>query len=226
MANTSCLTKTISCWICILARKIYRLSASTGSERRRYCNWLSKEEDVPEEQWCYEIKGNEIKLKADYLSLSGYRLPTEAEMEYVTRAGAATARYYGETEDLLPMYAWYSKNAQEKIWPVGGKKPNDLGLFDAQGNVFTWCQERYLSYPEENNGEVIADKEDISPINGENSRVLRGGSFLYPASNVRSAYRNSIAPTFRNYSFGFRLARTLLLNSFTALPLPPKAVGN
>ncbi len=29
----------------------------------KYCNWLSKEEGIREEQWCYEITGNEIKLK-------------------------------------------------------------------------------------------------------------------------------------------------------------------
>ncbi len=112
-----------------------------------YCNWLSKEEGIAEDQWCYEIKGQVTKLKENYLSLTGYRLPTEAEMEYATRAGALTSRYYGETEELLPKYAWYQKNSQERTWPVGSLKPNDLGLFDVQGNVFTWCQESYKAYP-------------------------------------------------------------------------------
>ena len=56
----------------------------------------------------------------------------EAEIEYATRAKAVTARYYGETEELLPKYAWYAKNSQEMTWPVGSLKPNDFGLFDSQ----------------------------------------------------------------------------------------------
>ena len=95
-----------------------------------YCNWLSKEEAIPQDRWCYEIENEKVtKLKESYLSLTGYRLPTEAEMEYATRAGEITTRYYGETEVLLSKYAWYSRNAQEKNWPVGSKKPNDLGFY-------------------------------------------------------------------------------------------------
>src|SRR5207244_4368860 len=80
----------------------------------RYCNWLSREEGVDEDQWCYEVKGQVVTLKKEYLSLTGYRLPTEAEVEYATRAGAATSRYFGEADDLLPQYAWYQKNSREK----------------------------------------------------------------------------------------------------------------
>ncbi|MGH7171458.1 MAG: formylglycine-generating enzyme family protein [Gemmataceae bacterium] len=87
-------------------------------------------------------------LRKNYLSLTGYRLSTEAEMEYATRAGAITSRYYGEMEELLPKYAWYNKTSQEKTWPVGTLKPNDFGLFDVQGDVYTWCQERYKNDPQ------------------------------------------------------------------------------
>jgi formylglycine-generating enzyme required for sulfatase activity len=84
-----------------------------------------------------------MRLARNYLQRRGYRLPTEAEMEYATRAGAATSRYFGETEDLLKKYAWYQENSSHRTWPVGSKKPNDLGLFDTYDNVFCWCQERY-----------------------------------------------------------------------------------
>ena len=176
-----------------------------------YCNWLSKEEGIDKDQWCYEIKDGQVtKLKANYLSLTGYRLPTEAEMEYATRAGAVTARYYGETEDLLPKYAWYTKNSQEKTWPVGSLKPNDLGLFDVQGNVFTWCQESYEAYPAPKDDEAYDDKEDVLSIDTPKSRVLRGGSFLNQASNVRPAYRALNVPTSQSVRYGFRPARTLI----------------
>jgi formylglycine-generating enzyme required for sulfatase activity len=177
----------------------------------RYCNWLSKVEGLPKEQWCYETnpQGQVTALKAKYLSLQGYRLPTEAEWEYACRAGAVTSRYYGETEELLPRYGWYLKNAGERTSPVGGKKPNDLGLFDLHGNVYTWCQESYQGYyPASKNGGGIEDKEGELSIKSTVVRVLRGGSFGLHASLVRSANRNGYVPALRNSNFGFRPART------------------
>jgi formylglycine-generating enzyme required for sulfatase activity len=180
----------------------------------QYCNWLSEKEEIPKDQWCYEIKGDkekpEVKLKANYLRLRGYRLPTEAEMEYAIRARAVTARYYGETEELLPKYAWYVKNSQEITWPVGTLKPNDLGFFDMQGNVFTWCQERYKPYPPA--GGTSDDVEDDLEVDRTLYRVMRGGSFASRSTLARSADRNYEYPTYaRSQAIGFRVARTLLI---------------
>jgi serine/threonine protein kinase/formylglycine-generating enzyme required for sulfatase activity len=188
-----------------------------------YCNWLSREEGIPEDQWCYEIKGQETKFKEKFLSLTGYRLPTEAEMEFATRAGASTSRFYGETEELLPRYAWYSKHEQEKPWPVGSLKPNDLGLFDVQGYMFTWCQESFTPYPTVTGDEPVEDRDDGVVVTDSVYRVLRGGSVIDQASIVRSAYRGAYVPTIRNLNIGFRLARTFRLGSITALP--PTAEG-
>jgi len=175
----------------------------------KYCNWLSKGEGIPEDQWCYEIKDDEIELRSNYLSLTGYRLPTETEMEYATRAMAETSRYYGEAEELLPKYAWYNKNAQGKTWPVGSLKPNDLGLFDVQGNVFTWCQESSRPYPWVEGEGSAEDREDGLVVSSAVGRVLRGGSFDAQASYVRSASRISNVPTFGPHDFGLRPARTI-----------------
>ena len=174
----------------------------------RYCNWLSKEEGIPEDQWCYEIKGETTNLKANYLNLTGYRLPTEAEWEYACRAGAVTQRYYGETEELLPNYAWYTKNSKDQTWPVGRLKPNDLGLFDVEGNAFTWCQESYQVYPTGQGEEADADQEDGLVVSSTVNRVLRGDAFDAVASSVRSANRSYLPPAGRGYNMGFRPART------------------
>ena len=174
----------------------------------KYCNLLSKEEGLEE---CYEIKGPEnVVLKAKYLNLSGYRLPTEAEMEYATRSGAATSRYYGETDELLGQYAWYTKSSGDSLQRVGLKKPNDFGLFDVQGNCFTWCQEPYDAYPEAGGDKAVEDKEGKLVVISTNSRVLRGGSFAGLPSLVRSANRNDFVPAYRNYSVGFRPSRTFI----------------
>jgi formylglycine-generating enzyme required for sulfatase activity len=212
-----------------------------------YCNWLNKQEGLPESEWCYQplvdpkampvLAGSSVgllagslaplaatcgvfpartdpeykagmKLARNYLQRTGYRLPMEAEMEYATRAGALTARYYGETRELLLKYAWYIDNSQERTWPVGSKKPNDFGLFDVYGNAYTWCQESYGPYQQDQ--VVTDDKEDDLVVGSTILRGLRGGSFNHQATLLRSAYRNGNQPSLRNLSMGFRPARTLM----------------
>ncbi len=178
-----------------------------------YCNWLSQQEGLSETEWCYQPNprgkyDQGMKLRPGHLSLKGYRLPTEAELEYSTRAGAVTSRYYGETEELLPHYAWYIKNSNDRTHPVGSKKPNDLGLFDLLGNVYSWCQESYRPYPSQG-GKVHEDIEDTLSINHQGSRVLRGGSFSFQSRNLRCGNRGGFAPTNRFSYVGLRPARTI-----------------
>jgi formylglycine-generating enzyme required for sulfatase activity len=183
----------------------------------QYCRWLSEMELVPEKQMCYpsiaEIERSKdgvtpLKLPPDYLKRTGYRLPTEAEWEYACRAGAVTSRCYGSDERLLDRYAWYFTNAAERNWPVGGKLPNDFGLFDMHGNVWTWCQDIAFVYPSNIGGRAVEDKEDIRDISDRFSRALRGASFGYLASLVRCANRFYDRPSVRNVPVGVRPART------------------
>jgi formylglycine-generating enzyme required for sulfatase activity len=148
-----------------------------------------------------------MKLAADYLKRRGYRLPTEAEIEYATRAGASTSRFFGETDDLLNKYAWYLQNSQQRTWPVGTLKPNDFGLFDVQGNVATWCQERFMLYSKETT--TLEDCEDVRVVSIQPARPSRGGSWVEVESKLRSAMRSSQDPTTRVLVQGFRLARTV-----------------
>jgi formylglycine-generating enzyme required for sulfatase activity len=168
----------------------------------QYCNWLSKKEGIPAEEWCYVERPEQgIRPRPDYLRRTGYRLASEAEWEYACRAGAVSSRYYGSSISLLSRYAHFLANSQDRTWPVGQERPNDLGLFDMHGNVWTWCQECPFLYPP---GRV----EDNEIIRDMNSRVLRGASFNIQAPSVRSANRSSLAPAFRNFSIGVRVART------------------
>jgi formylglycine-generating enzyme required for sulfatase activity len=174
-----------------------------------YCNWLSEQEGIPPDQWCYVVdKGRVTKMKENYLHLTGYRLPTEAELEYATRAGAVTSRHYGESDELLTYYAWYLMNSEQTTWPVGTKQPNDLGIFDVHGNVWCWCQDEYAWYPTSNPDVAIEDKEAELDIDSKKERMLRGGA-LNAAQYIRSAFRTNYLPTTRNDNFGFRVARTM-----------------
>jgi formylglycine-generating enzyme required for sulfatase activity len=175
-----------------------------------YCNLLSKEEGFPEDQWCYKITPDTIEMRANYLSLAGYRLPTEAEMEYATRAGAVTSRYYGETEELLRHYGWYRDNSNDVPQPVGRKKPNDLGLFDALGNSATWCQDVFAEYPTTRGDEWVDDREGELAVTNTSNRIVRGGTHNQSPSNLRSSVRLFLAPLNKNNAYGLRVARTIV----------------
>src|SRR5262249_58964905 len=116
---------------------------------------------------------------------------------YTCRAGTVTSRYYGETEELLGRYAWFLENAKEVSWPVGSKKPNDLGLFDMHGNGLCWCQETYGEYPEAKAEQIIDDIECGVRILPTVGRAMRGGSFGGPAGCVRVSPRPTALPAAR-----------------------------
>lgn len=183
----------------------------TWFEAAQYCNWLSKQEGIPEEEWCYpsldQIKEG-MQLPKDYLHRTGYRLPTEVEWEYASRAGATTSRFFGSSEELLREYAWYTSNTfNERPWPVGQLKPNDFGLFDVYGNVWEWVGNWYKR---ELTDGVREDTEDaVLIVSKDYERPRRGGSYTYSADFLRSAYRNHYIPDERRDSVGFRIARTI-----------------
>jgi serine/threonine protein kinase/formylglycine-generating enzyme required for sulfatase activity len=188
----------------------------TWYEAAAYCNWLSEREGIPKGQWCYEPNENGeyaegMKMAADYLRRTGYRLPTGAEWEYACRAGADTGFSFGEPEDLVGKYAWFAGNSLPSAsQPVGRLRPNDLGLFDMHGNAWERCQDRVRGLPGEadEDGRVFEDEDEVLVVKDSDPRVLRGGSFCDRAGLLRSACCRDNVPTNRSYAVGFRLART------------------
>ncbi len=130
-----------------------------------------------------------------------FRLPSEAEWEYVCRAGTATRFYWGDDLNYTNIgnYAWYQANSGNQTHDSGGKAPNNFGLYDMSGNVAEWCQDWYH------------DSYAGAPADGsawetptESSHVVRAGGW-YGYGYCRSAARNNGSTT--SDDIGFRLAR-------------------
>ncbi len=152
---------------------------------------------------------------ADWLSAKTgeeYRLPTEAEWEYTCRASTTTPFHFGAS--ISTELANYAGNTiygngkksiyREKTVQVGQFPSNAWGLHDMHGNVWEWTASVY-------DGQYGGAERQASEAGSNVSRVLRGGSWNGETQAVRSASRSRGTPDYRNYDFGFRLARTFSL---------------
>ena len=132
---------------------------------------------------------------------NGYRLPTEAEWEWLARGGE---NYEYAGSDNADDVAWYhSKTYNTGTREVKTKAPNGYGLYDMSGNVWEWCWDWYGSIRDS----TPADGISASDI----ERVVRGGSWHYyyydDAYNCRVTYRDDFAPELSGYDLGFRVVR-------------------
>lgn len=148
----------------------------------------------------YEVQ--EFIRKLNQKTGMNYRLPTEAEWEYAARSRGKKEKWAGTSSaSNLDEFAWYDKNSDVQSHPVGQKKPNDLGLFDMSGNVWEWIADWY-----------DPDYYKTSPRNDpkgpdhswDNSKVLRGGSWISMPDHVRTSLRARGIVTVRG-NLGFRL---------------------
>jgi formylglycine-generating enzyme required for sulfatase activity len=163
----------------------------------KFCNVVSERAGLKP---CYRIEGETV----EWVSLEGYRLPTEAEWEYACRAGSQTCWCFGDDASELGEYAWYNANA-DAPQPVGHRRANAWRLYDMHGNVWEWCWDWDAAYPELPPGYSLVDPR--GPGQG-NLRVLRGGSFEYEAGHVRCADRLANWPADRGRNWGFRCVRS------------------
>jgi formylglycine-generating enzyme required for sulfatase activity len=145
------------------------------------------------------------------------RLPTEAEWEFVCRAG--TSGDYGGNGDLDDM-GWFAGNSDDTTHPVGLKRANAWNFHDMHGNVWEWCDDWYGSY---STGAVVDPK---GPSFGS-CKVLRGGSWDYWGVDCQSFTRNSFRPSEVHDYVGFRLVYSeCLLEATTKKQVEPVANGS
>jgi formylglycine-generating enzyme required for sulfatase activity len=152
-----------------------------------------------------------------------YRLPSEAEMEYATRAGTTTLRYWGSNIDDACAYENIADESLKKTTkfngltancndgygyqtaPVDEFKPNPWGLHNVLGNVLNWTEDCYV----DNYRSVPTDgsPNESGPCT---QRVVRGAAYYSTPEDVRSAVRGGRAPGSRSDALGFRVVKTIL----------------
>ena len=179
-----------------------------------YCNWLSREAGL--EPFFPETVEAGTKLPKGGIDRGGFRLPTEAEWEYICRAQTETCRPFGKSEQFRDRYAWTLFNSREVLSPTGRLLPNEFGLFDTLGSQWEWCldgasgSDYYPAYPGGLEEPPASDPFRDVPVNNGDWRIVRGGSFSRTPTFARSAHRDRFVAQDRNAFFGFRVVRTVV----------------
>jgi formylglycine-generating enzyme required for sulfatase activity len=151
------------------------LTWGMGRDAKQPTNSMSHQAAIMYCKWLYEKTG------------VFYRLPTEAEWEYACRAGSATAYSFGSDPKNLKAYGYFKENSQEKFQKTVGLKPNAWGLYDMMGNLSEWTLDQYdadayKKLPDQT-------KNPLTPPAAKYPKVVRGGSYLDEAEELRCANR-------------------------------------
>ncbi len=180
---------------CVTAGACVETDDSGWGRGDRPIQMVTWEESVAYARWLSRISGKD------------YRLLSEAEWEYVARAGNPAKFSFGDDESELARYAWFIGNSGEKTHPVGQKQANAFGLQDMHGNVMEWVEDWYHTSYQGAPADGATWREDGG--GKKFRRMIRGGSFKEKAADLQTSVRTG-GTLKRGYPWvGFRLARTL-----------------
>ena len=157
---------------------------------------LAPSHDAPVETVTWQQAQNFIDLLNDHAGGLHYRLPTEAEWEYVAKAGQDSMWSFGNDLNALSQYAYYGQTGPQAR---GLTQANAWGVHDLYGNVYEWVEDWYVPFRHAGLGEC-------PPTSGQ-FKIIRGGSVNCEARWLRASSRNLIAPSHSSYAVGLRLVR-------------------
>ena len=204
MDNPYCEVAVADFWIGKYPLTQAQWDAVKGIEKPNPCFFKDKNRPVENIPW-YRAQSfvntiNKKMIDEAILIDKKFYLLTEAQWEYAARGGVHwrnNFKYAGS--NILSEVGWYANNSENETKPVGGKLPNQLGIYDMSGNVWEWCLSKYMPYPYDEENERNRQTQD------HNERVLRGGSWGSHADKCTCTLRTSGDLRFKSNSRGIRL---------------------
>jgi formylglycine-generating enzyme len=171
-------------------------------EAVRFCNEMSSHAELTPAYAFSDPFAAEPAVSWDR-SADGFRLPTEAEWEFFTRAGTSSPFWSGHTPKQLQSSEWTGDNTTY-LRDVGTKRANPWGLYDTNGLIGEWCWDWYGPYPDD---EVT---DPAGPATG-GGRVWRAGKWVWKdrPEYYRSADRDLMLPVNNDPAVGFRVVRSI-----------------
>lgn len=181
-----------------------KFTAATGRKLPNNSRWGKGSRPVINVSW------EDANAYANWLKNSSgrkYRLPTEAEWEYIARANTNTDFWWGDASGAKKQAncrrgcdSDYSGLFSGQSAPVGSYAPNAFGVYDSAGNVAEWVQDCFV-------GHYLNAPKDGSSVerDGCNSRSVRGGSLKDSAAKLASYMRDSYPKDKGASHIGFRV---------------------
>jgi formylglycine-generating enzyme required for sulfatase activity/serine/threonine protein phosphatase PrpC len=180
-----------------------RFANATGRKKPKSSGWDRKTHPV------FEVSWDDALAYTRWLSKQTgkrYRLLSEAEWEYVARAGTTTSFWWGTRAGAGNAHCFDCKTdfSTSKPARIGTYKPNAFGLYDTAGNLFEWVHDCYhAGYKDAPDDGSVWDGGDCKV------RIVRGGAYGSPADSMRVENRHKFQSGKGQYNVGIRVARDL-----------------